>query len=66
LKKTHHKRRLGGMAEGVGPEFRLEKKKTKKKEEEEEIKSNSQASRCIVMSIYSRGNIGRRSVMELG
>jgi hypothetical protein len=33
LKKTHHKNRAGGLAQGVGPEFKPQhhQKKTKKK-----------------------------------
>jgi hypothetical protein len=31
LKKTHHKKRAGGVAQGVGPEFKPSIKKKKKK-----------------------------------
>jgi hypothetical protein len=35
LEKTHHKKRAGGMAQGVGPEFKLQYcKKIKKKKKE--------------------------------
>jgi hypothetical protein len=42
LKKNHHKKRAGGVAQGIGPEFKICTTKTKrgrkkkKKEEEEE------------------------------
>jgi hypothetical protein len=37
LKKTHHKNRAGGVAQGVGPEFKPQyhKKKKKRKKEKE-------------------------------
>jgi hypothetical protein len=37
LKKTHHNKRAGGVAQGVGPEFKpqyCKKKREKKKEKE--------------------------------
>jgi hypothetical protein len=32
-KKTHHKKRAGGVAQGVGPEFKLQNCQKKKKRE---------------------------------
>jgi hypothetical protein len=35
LKKTHHKKRAGGVAQGVGPEFKAQYHKEKKKDIEQ-------------------------------
>jgi hypothetical protein len=31
LEKTHHRKRAGGVAQGVGPKFKLQHRKKKKK-----------------------------------
>jgi hypothetical protein len=39
LEKTHHKKRAGGVAKSVGPEFKSKYCKKKKKKEKKEVKT---------------------------
>jgi hypothetical protein len=52
LKKTHHKKGAGGVAQGVGPEFNPQKKKEKKRK-----KGGAQMHPCFMLLIACLGKI---------
>jgi hypothetical protein len=52
LKNTHHKKRVGGVAQGVGPEFKPQYWKKKKKEKKKHVTASDVITEASIESHF--------------